>query len=70
MPPAQRDLNAESVYEFGARAGVMRLLRLFDEYEVKTTWFAAALPAVIDHRTSAALAQTPRGRIGRGLLAA
>jgi peptidoglycan/xylan/chitin deacetylase (PgdA/CDA1 family) len=43
MPPAHRDLNAESVYEFGARTGIMRLLRLFDEYDVKCTFFAAAV---------------------------
>jgi peptidoglycan/xylan/chitin deacetylase (PgdA/CDA1 family) len=43
MPPECRDLNAESVYEFGARAGVMRLLRLFDEYDLKVTFYAAAV---------------------------
>ena len=43
MPPANRDLHAESIYEFGSRAGVMRLLRLFDEYGVKSTFFAAAV---------------------------
>jgi peptidoglycan/xylan/chitin deacetylase (PgdA/CDA1 family) len=43
MPPEQRDLNAESVYEFGARAGGMRLLRLFDKYGIKCTFFAAAV---------------------------
>jgi peptidoglycan/xylan/chitin deacetylase (PgdA/CDA1 family) len=43
MPAEHRDLNAESVYEFGARSGIMRLLRLFDEYGVKCTFFAAAV---------------------------
>lgn len=43
MPPAHRDLNAESVYEFGARAGIMRLMHIFDEYGVKVTFFAAAV---------------------------
>ena len=43
MPPEHRDLNAESVYEFGARAGIVRMLRLFDEYGVKCTFFAAAV---------------------------
>ena len=38
-----RDLNAESVYEYESRAGVFRLLRLFEEYEVATTFFAAAV---------------------------
>ena len=34
MPGDQRDLNAESIYEFGARAGSMRLLRLLDRKSV------------------------------------
>ena len=38
-----RDLNAESVYEFGSRVGVFRLLRLFEEYKIETTFFAAAV---------------------------
>jgi peptidoglycan/xylan/chitin deacetylase (PgdA/CDA1 family) len=37
-----RDLATESVYEYGSRAGVHRLLRLFDRYGVKCTLFAAA----------------------------
>ena len=35
MPAEYRDLCAESVYEYGSRAGIWRLLRLFDEYDVK-----------------------------------
>jgi peptidoglycan/xylan/chitin deacetylase (PgdA/CDA1 family) len=41
--PTHRDLGVESVYEYASRAGVFRLLRLFDEYDVKTTFFAAAM---------------------------
>lgn len=43
MPAKYRDLCAESIYEYGSRAGVWRLLRLFDEYGVKTTFFACAV---------------------------
>jgi peptidoglycan/xylan/chitin deacetylase (PgdA/CDA1 family) len=43
MPGENRDLNAESVYEFGSRAGIVRLLRLFDEYGINCTFFAAAV---------------------------
>src|SRR5438105_4861340 len=43
MPAEYRDLCAESVYEYGSRAGNWRLMRLFDEYEVKATYFAAAV---------------------------
>ena len=43
MDAQYRDLCAESIYEYGSRAGVWRLLRLFDEYEVKTTFYSAAI---------------------------
>jgi peptidoglycan/xylan/chitin deacetylase (PgdA/CDA1 family) len=43
MGPEYRDLCAESIYEYGSRAGVFRLLRLFDEYDVKTTFYSAAV---------------------------
>ena len=43
MPPEFRDLAVESMYEYGSRAGIHRLNRLFDEYAVPTTYFAAAV---------------------------
>ena len=49
LPDQYRDLGAESMYEYGSRAGIWRLLRLFDEYGVKVTFYAAAV----------ALEQTP-----------
>jgi peptidoglycan/xylan/chitin deacetylase (PgdA/CDA1 family) len=47
-----RDLATESVYEYGSRAGVHRLLRLFDRYELKCTVFAAAL--ALEHNSEVA----------------
>ncbi|MEZ5099925.1 MAG: polysaccharide deacetylase family protein [Thermoleophilia bacterium] len=41
MDAAYRDLGVESTYEYGSRAGIWRLLRLFDEYGVRSTFFAA-----------------------------
>jgi peptidoglycan/xylan/chitin deacetylase (PgdA/CDA1 family) len=43
VPPDRRDLHVESVFEYGSRAGIWRLLRLFEEYGVNTTFFAAAV---------------------------
>ncbi len=43
MDAEYRDLCAESVYEYGSRAGIWRLMRLFDEYDVKVTFFACAV---------------------------
>ncbi|OCF72565.1 hypothetical protein I204_06947 [Kwoniella mangroviensis CBS 8886] len=36
----QRDVNMESLYEYGSRAGVWRILRLFQEKSVKCTAYA------------------------------
>jgi peptidoglycan/xylan/chitin deacetylase (PgdA/CDA1 family) len=43
MPDEFRDLAVESMYEYGSRAGIWRLARLFDEYDAKVTVYAAAL---------------------------
>jgi peptidoglycan/xylan/chitin deacetylase (PgdA/CDA1 family) len=43
FPPATRDLAQESMYEYGSRAGIWRLLRLFDEYDVNVTMFGCAV---------------------------
>ena len=37
-----RHMSMESIYEYGSRAGVWRLLRLFDKYQVPVTVFAVA----------------------------
>src|SRR5205085_3169865 len=38
-----RHMSMEQIYEYGARAGVWRLLRLFDRYQVPVTVFGVAL---------------------------
>ena len=43
MPQDARDLLNESMFEYGSRAGVWRLMRLLDKYEIPTTWFCTAL---------------------------
>ncbi len=43
LNPEYRDLCAESVYEYGSRAGIWRIMRLFDEYQLKVTFFASAV---------------------------
>jgi len=40
MDSKTRDLGIESVFEFGARVGTWRVLRLFDEFGVKSTIYA------------------------------
>ena len=38
-----RHMSMESIYEYGSRAGVWRLLRLFDDHEIPITFFAIAM---------------------------
>ncbi len=38
-----RDLAAESIYEYGSRVGFWRLMKMFQENDVKTTFYACAL---------------------------
>ncbi len=38
-----RDLDVESIYEYGTRAGIWRLFRLLDSAGVPVTFFAAAV---------------------------
>ncbi|WP_213453694.1 polysaccharide deacetylase family protein [Rhizomonospora bruguierae] len=42
IDPRYRDLGVESVYEYGSRAGIHRLLRMFDRLGIRVTAFAAA----------------------------
>ena len=41
--PETRDLAAESVFEYGSRVGVWRLVRLLEEYQIPLTLFTTAL---------------------------
>lgn len=43
LSPEYPDLTVQSIYEYGSRAGNWRLMRLFDEYEIKVTYFACAV---------------------------
>ncbi|MGR6092268.1 polysaccharide deacetylase family protein [Brevibacterium sp. CSND-B09] len=42
FPREIRDLATESMYEYGSRVGVWRLLRLFEEFGINATFFACA----------------------------
>ena len=43
VPHGERDLAAESLFEYGSRAGVWRVLRLFEERGLPITLYACAL---------------------------
>jgi len=42
-PEGKRDLAMETMYEYGARAGFWRLMQIFDEHDVKSTFYVCAL---------------------------
>ena len=52
---AARNLQVESVYEYGSRVGVWRLLRLFDDFKIKVTVFAVAMALERNPAVAAAL---------------
>jgi peptidoglycan/xylan/chitin deacetylase (PgdA/CDA1 family) len=58
MADEYRDLGAESMYEYGSRAGIWRLMRLFDEYGVKVTVYAAAVALEQNPQVGAWLARS------------
>lgn len=58
MADEYRDLGGESMYEYGSRAGIWRLLRLFDEYRVTVTVYAAAVALEQNPQVGAWLARS------------
>jgi allantoinase len=54
-PSHHRDLRVESVFEYGSRAGIWRLLRLFDQFAIQVTCFAAAVALERNPAVAAAL---------------
>lgn len=43
MPPQIRNLGMESMYEYGSRVGIWRVLEILDAAEVKSTFYACAV---------------------------
>jgi peptidoglycan/xylan/chitin deacetylase (PgdA/CDA1 family) len=43
LDPSYRDLATESMYEYGSRAGIWRLARLLDEFDLKCTFLVCAV---------------------------
>jgi peptidoglycan/xylan/chitin deacetylase (PgdA/CDA1 family) len=58
-PVTVRDLAVESMFEYGTRAGFWRLMDIFDEFDVKSTFFAAAV--ALERNPDAAAMLRPRG---------
>ncbi len=61
-----RDLSVESTYEYGSRAGIWRLMRLFDEYDVSCTFFACAVALERNPEVAAYLRESSHDFISHG----
>jgi allantoinase len=64
--PDERELVSESLFEYGSRSGIWRILRILDKYEAACTIFACAValernPAVVE-----ALAERGYDMVGHG----
>ena len=62
----QRDLAVESMYEYGTRAGIWRLFRVFDAAGVPVTFFAAAVALERNPAVAAKLARRGDEAAGHG----
>ena len=61
-----RDLSVESTYEYGSRAGIWRLMRLFDDYGVKCTFFGCAVAFELNPQVGEWLQKGSRKRAAGG----
>jgi allantoinase len=66
VPPGDRDLAAESMYDYGSRVGVWRLMRLFQDRGLPLTVFAAALALERNPRVAAAIAASDWDVVAHG----
>lgn len=48
FPADTRDLATESMFEYGSRVGVVRLLRMFDDLDIRCTAFACAVALAVN----------------------
>jgi peptidoglycan/xylan/chitin deacetylase (PgdA/CDA1 family) len=62
----QRDLAVESMYEYGSRAGIWRLFRIFDNAGIPVTFFAAAVALERNPEVAAKLARRGDEAAGHG----
>jgi len=62
----ERNLSVESLFEYGSRAGIWRLLRLFEEYNIPLTIFAVGLALERNPVIAEALKNSPHEIAGHG----
>jgi putative urate catabolism protein len=55
--PGERHLNIESIYEYGSRAGIWRILRLFEQRRLPLTIFAVGMALARNPDAAAAMVE-------------
>jgi putative urate catabolism protein len=64
--PGVRNLQVESVYEYGSRAGLWRLLRMFAERDIKISVFAVAMALERHPEAAAAIVEAGHEVVSHG----
>lgn len=64
--PGERELALESIYEFGSRVGIWRILEIFDRYEVRPTIFACGVAMERNPRVTQACVDRGYDMVGHG----
>ncbi len=66
VPAERRDLANESMFEYGSRAGVWRLLRILAKHQIKATFFACAVALERNPAVARAIAEQGHDICGHG----
>ena len=64
--PGVRNLQVESIYEYGSRVGFWRLLRLFAERDIKISVFAVAMALERHHDAARAIVEAGHEMVSHG----
>ena len=64
--PAERPLITESVYEYGSRVAVWRMIDLFDRFQVKPSVFACAVALERNLEVTSAFVERGYDMVGHG----
>lgn len=64
--PTERELVNESLFEYGSRVGVWRIMRILDKYQVTCTVFACALSLERNPEVTQAFIQRGYDMVGHG----
>jgi allantoinase len=65
-PPAERELASESIFEYGSRAGVWRVLRVLDKYAATCSVFACGMALERNPAVTQAFLRRGYDMIGHG----